>query len=194
MVKSIKYIKLVLYILCFSSLALPMNYNGHGSQWVFGINYIVDLFSIGPEKEELYWFLYYFGLFILPVVVQLLFWTFSKRGIVSDIMDILIGTACSALMFCFFISFRKSPVGIMVVIVLQILIITVGCAGLISKIFSQQSFDDLILNKFEKSRKKCNFCGKIIKQGKVCACKKADAKNKNNVRNIKMSDSIDIDL
>ncbi len=194
MVKSIKYIKLVLYILCFSSLALPMNYSGHSGQWVFGINYIVDLFNIGPENEELYWFLYYFGLFILPVVAEILFWTFSKRGIVSDIFDILIGTACASLMFCFFISFRKSPAGIMAVIVLQILIVTMGCVGLITKIFSQRSFENLILNKFEKSRKKCNFCGKIIKQDKVCSCKKLDKKNKNSVRNIKMSDSIDIDL
>ena len=192
MVKSIKYIKLVLYILCFSSLALPMNYSGHGGEWIFGISYIVDLFNIGPEKEELYWFLYYFGLFILPVTVEILFWTFSKRGIVSDVFDIMIGTACSALMFCFFISFRRSPAGIMVVIVLQILIVAMGCVGLISKVFSQQSFEDLILNKFEKTRKKCNFCGKIIKQGKVCPCKKNDVKN--NVRNIKLSDSIDIDL
>ena len=134
MLKSIKYIKLVLYILCFSSLALPMNYSAHG-QWVFGINDVIDLFNIGPEKEELYWFLYYFGLFIAPVAVQLVFWFFSKRGVVSDIMDILIGTACATVMFCFFISFRKSPVGIMAVIVLQILLITMGCAGLVTKYF-----------------------------------------------------------
>lgn len=194
MIKTIKYVKLVLYILCFSSLALPMNFDGYSNSWIFGINYITNLFNMGKAKEEIYWFLYYFMLFIVPVVIQILFWKFSKRGIVSDIVDILVGTACSTVMFCFFISFRNSPAGIMSVIVLQILITTMGCLGLVMKIFSQQSFEALILNKKGKAeKKKCPYCGKLIKEGKKCSCRKKIS-SKDDVRPLKNNSSIDIEL
>lgn len=151
-IKTIKHIKFILYMLCFTSLVLPMNYNGHTGQWVFGINYFTNLFSMGYAKEELYWFLYYVGLFILPVAVQIVFWKKSSKGIVSDIIDILIGTACATIMFCFFISFKNSPAGIMTVIVLQVLIVAMGCLGLVSKMFLKQSFEELML--IEKNEKK----------------------------------------
>lgn len=135
--KTLKNIKIALYVLCFASLALPMNFDAHTDKWTFGINYVLNLFSSGADKEGIYWFLYYFILYIMPSSAEIVFCVFSKKGVISDIMDVLIGSVASTVMFCFFISLKHSPAGIMVVMALQATLAAVACARLLVRIFFQ---------------------------------------------------------
>lgn len=140
--KTLKNIKLALYILCFASLALPMNFDVHTNNWTFGVNYIFDLFAKNDDKEGLYWFLYYLILYIIPSVAEILFWRFSKKGVISDVFDVIAGTFSATVMFCFYISLKYSPVGIMVVMILQGAVVAIACVRLIMRIFSQDYFND----------------------------------------------------
>lgn len=154
--KTLKTVKFILYILCFSTLFLPMNYRWHTNEVVLGINYFTDLAKMSESKEELYWFFYYFILFILPSVTQIVFWCFSKKQIWSDIWDIVVGTGSSVVMFCFFVSFRKSPIGVIVAMVCQIVIVAMGCIDLLMKVFSGKYFEDFLESKRKKVESKKN--------------------------------------
>ncbi len=151
--KFLSIVKMVFYVLCFSSLFLPMSYNGHVNEVVFGFNYIIDLMHVGEIKEELYWFFYYFIIFILPPAIEIVFWFLSKKKIVSNVFDIILGTGSSVVMFCFFVTFKKSPIGIFVAMLCQIIIVVIACIDMLGNVFSERNFNSII-DDAKKSKKR----------------------------------------
>lgn len=164
--KSPSGVKIIFYILCFFTLVLPMNYRWHSSEIIFGFHYISDLFNIGEQKEEVYWFFYYFILYLLPPAIECTVWFLSKRKIFSDVCDIVLGTGSSVLMFCFFVSLKKSPIGIFVAMLCQLVIIALACIDLLSKVFSEQSFNKIIDMDSNKPPKKNSKKVKNQKNGR----------------------------
>ena len=149
-IKTLNYVKLVMYILCFASLALPMNFDAHTGHWILGINYVINLFSQNGDKEAMYWFFYYLILYIMPSVMEIVFFFLSKRGVISDIFDVLCATVCATVMFCFYISLKHSPVGIIVVMSLQAGVVVIACIRLVVRIFLQNYFDEMTESKIKK--------------------------------------------